>query len=77
VVLRVLRRSDFIWEVAMSGEEMLRLYVALTVWGLMLIGAVKVFGVRRMVGFLGAIVVVGVVVALKTLAVIAGGGRRY
>ena len=61
----------------MSGEEKLRLYVALTVWGLMLLGAVKVFGVRRMVWFLGAIVVVGVVVALKTLAVIAGGGRRY
>ena len=60
----------------MSGEEKLRLWVTLAVWGLMGLGAIKIFGIRRVLWGLALVVVFAVVIAFKTLGAIAG-GRRY
>jgi hypothetical protein len=45
-------------------------------YGVMLLVAIKVFGLRRVMWALGLIVVLGVVVAFKTLGAVTG-GRRY
>ncbi len=50
--------------------------VFLVGYGLLLLGAIKVFGIRRVLWFLGLIVVLAVSVAFKTLGVVAG-SRRY
>ena len=42
----------------------------------MLVGAIKVFGMRRVVMFLLGFVLLGIVIAFKTLGVIVG-SRRY
>jgi hypothetical protein len=42
----------------------------------LLIGAIRVFGLRRVVFFLLGVVFLGVVVAMKSLAVMTG-SRRY
>ena len=57
------------------GREEIGAYVFLAGYGLLLLGATKVFGVRRMTRFLLAIVLVGIWIALGTLRGLAA--RRY
>ncbi len=59
----------------MASEELGGL-VFLAGYGLLLVGAIKVFGLRRVLWFLGLIVVLAVSVAFKTLGVVTG-SRRY
>ena len=59
----------------MTGEEMLRLYVTLAVWGLMSLGAIKVLGIRRVVWALVMFVVFALAITFRTLGAFTG--RRY
>lgn len=58
----------------MSAEEF-GPTVFLVGYGLMLLAAVRVFGVRRVLWALGLIVVLGFAIVFKTLGVITGGRR--
>ena len=49
--------------------------VLLCLYGLMLIGAIRVFGIRPVLAILVEIIFLGVTVAIRSLAVITG--RRY
>lgn len=59
----------------MSREE-LGAVVFLVGYGLLFLGAVKVFGLRRVLWALCLVVFLAVVVAFKTLGAVTG-GRRY
>ena len=58
-----------------DAERRDRRYVFLAGYGLLLDGAIKVFGLRRVLGVIFGIVFLGVVVALKTLGAVTS--RRY
>jgi hypothetical protein len=57
------------------GENELAAIVTFTVWGLMLAGAVKLFGARRVAWFLVILVVLAISVAFRSLGAITD--RRY
>lgn len=59
----------------MTSEELGGL-VFLFVYALMLAGAVKIFGIRRVLMFFLGLTILGLVIAFKTLGVITG-SRRY
>jgi hypothetical protein len=59
----------------MSGEELLRLYVILAGWGLMLLAAIKAFGIRRVLGAIALVALLGVVGAFKTLGAVVRASR--
>jgi predicted neutral ceramidase superfamily lipid hydrolase len=61
----------------MTTQETLQVYVTLAVWGLMLLGLIKIFGIRRVVWGILLIVFFAVVVAFKGLGVITSSTRRY
>ena len=46
-------------------------------YAVLLMGAVKVFGIRRVLWFFGLIVVLGVSIAFRSLGAITSSGRRY
>lgn len=58
----------------MTSEEF-GAFVFLGVYGLMLLGAIKVWGLRRVLGVIFGIVFLGVAIAMKTLGAITD--RRY
>jgi hypothetical protein len=60
----------------MSGQEKLRLCVMLAGWGLILYGAIKLFGIRRVLWFFALVLILAIAVAFRTLGGITG-GRRY
>ena len=59
----------------MTSEE-LGAVMFLLGYAAVLVGAIKVFGLRRVVMFLLGFVLLGIVIAFKTLGVIVG-SRRY
>jgi hypothetical protein len=59
----------------MSAQEQAYLCVTLVVWGLMLWGAIRIFGLRRVVWGLVLFAFLAVAVAFKTLGAITD--RRY
>ena len=66
----------FFWEEAwMTSEEAGALFL-LCGYVLMLLGAIKIFGIRRVLMFFVGLTMLAVVAAFKTLGVITG-GRRY
>ena len=60
----------------MSGDETFSMYVTLATWGLMVLGAIKIFGIRRVLWGVALLVVFAFVIAFRTLGAIAG-SRRY
>lgn len=60
----------------MSSQELGGLVILLGYAGL-LVGAIKVFGIRRVLWFFVLLVVLGISIAFKSLAVITGSSRRY
>ena len=60
----------------MSGEEMIRLYVTLGVWGLMLLAAIRFFGFGRVLWVIAVVAFLAAVITFKSLGAITG-GRRY
>ena len=59
----------------MSSQELDAL-IFLAGYGVLLVAAIKVFGLRRVMAVLFGIVFLAVVVAFKTLGAVTG-GRRY
>lgn len=59
----------------MSREELGAVFFLIG-FGVLFLGAVKIFGLRRVLWGLGLVVVLAVAVAFKTLAAVTG-GRRY
>jgi hypothetical protein len=60
----------------MTSQELSGIVFVLGYLGL-LVGAVKIFGIRRVLWFFAGIVVLGVAVAFKSLGAITSSGRRY
>jgi hypothetical protein len=59
----------------MTGEEKLRLVVTFAVWGLMVAGAIRIFGLRRVLWGVALVVVFAVLIAFRALGAITGGRR--
>ena len=59
----------------MSGDETFSMYVMLATWGLMVLGAIKIFGIRRVLWGVALLVVFAFVIALRAVGAIAGSRR--
>ena len=59
----------------MSGDETFSMYVTLATWGLMILGAIRMFGIRQVLWGLTLLVVFAFVIAFRALGAIAGSRR--
>jgi hypothetical protein len=75
VISSLLGYGQSFQEVSMSSEEM-GAVVIVAGWGLMLLAAVRAFGVRRVFLAIGLVVLLAVTVAFKSFGAVTG-SRRY
>lgn len=61
----------------MTSSEMAGMAIILGFYGLLLFGAIKLFGMRRVLWFFVLLTILGVSIGMKSLGVITGWDRRY
>lgn len=61
----------------MTSSEMAGMAIILGFYRLLLFGAIKLFGMRRVLWFFVLLTILGVSIAYRSLGVITGWDRRY